>query len=370
MALLIPAEPRSRSNVRLLPTWWPLAAITVGFPVWWALGLSAAAWPLVTTGVMLPRLISSRRQLKLPVGFGWWMLFMGWVLLSATQIDELSRIFSFGYRFSVYIAATVVFLYLYNETEERMPTNRVIGLLTGLWVAVAVGGHIGATFPRLQFTSLVELVVPRSLLSNQLIGALVHPEFAQVSRLLGREIGRPHPFFPFTNGWGSTWGILFPVVMAWFGLRQPSFRSKLAVAGVLALSLYSVVLSLNRGLWISIVAALAYTTARFVGQRKILPIVLAVVGTGLLIVVLSVTSLGSLIDSRSDNGHSDDARSSLYSQSIEKGIERPILGFGTPQPRNDGKVDGPRVGTHGHVWLVMVSQGLVGLGLYLSLIHI
>ena len=127
MALLIPAEPRSRSNLRLLPTWWPLAAITVGFPIWWALGLSAAAWPLVSTAVMLPRLISSRRQLKLPVGFGWWMLFMVWVVLSATQINELSRIFSFGYRFSVYIAATIVFIYLYNETEERMPTKRVIG---------------------------------------------------------------------------------------------------------------------------------------------------------------------------------------------------------------------------------------------------
>ena len=248
MALLIPAEPRSRSNLRLLPTWWPLAAITVGFPIWWALGLSAAAWPLVSTAVMLPRLISSRRQLKLPVGFGWWMLFMVWVVLSATQINELSRIFSFGYRFSVYIAATIVFIYLYNETEERMPTKRVIGLLTGLWVCVAVGGHIGATFPRLQFTSLVEFVLPRSLLSNQLVGALVHPEFAQVSRLLGREIGRPHALFPFTNGWGSTWGILFPVVMAWFGMRHPSSRAKLAVAGVLVLSLYSVVLSLNLSL--------------------------------------------------------------------------------------------------------------------------
>ena len=366
MALLIPAEPRSRSNVRLLPPWWPLAAMTAGYPLWWALGLSAAVWPMMSALVLLPRLISSRRQLKVPSGFGWWMLFIVWVVLSTTQISALSRLFSFGYRFSVYFAATLVFLYIYNESEERLPTNRVIGLLTGLWVSVAIGGHLGAVFPRLAFPSLVELVAPRSLTSNALINALVHPEFAQVSRLFGREIGRPHALFPFTNGWGSAWGILFPVVMAWFSLRRPSLGAKLMVAGVLAISLYSVVLSLNRGLWISIVAALVYTTARFAGQRKILPIVMAVVAVALLATVLSLTSLGELVDSRSESGHSDEGRTSLYTQSLEISIERPILGWGTPQPRNDGKIGGPSVGTHGHVWLVLVSQGWVGLGLYFA----
>lgn len=364
MALLAPAEPRSRSTVRLLPTWWPIAAITIGFPIWWAIGLSAAAWPLVSAAILLPRMIASPNSVKLPRGFGWWMLFMGWVVLSTTQLTEINRIFSFGYRFSVYFAATIVFVYIYNETEERLPTRRVVSLLAGFWAAVAIAGNLGSLFPRLSFPSLVQIAAPAVANANPLITALVTPEFAQVSTLFSLEIGRPHPFFPFTNGWGSTWGILFPVVMCWFSLRTTTLRSKIIMGSILVASLYSVILSLNRGLWISIAVALTYAAIRFAAQRKIFPIVVGVIAVVALGIAISFTSLGDLAASRSETGHSNEGRSSLYRQSIEIGIERPVLGWGSPQPNAEGKPGDPSVGTHGHLWLVLVSQGIVGLALY------
>ena len=352
-----------RRAVTILPSWWPLALLTLGFPVFWVLGIAAAAWPLVSL-LLVPGLLRNE-HLRVPRGFGLWALFILWVTVSATQLGAVDRVFSFGYRYSVYFAATVLFLYVYNQPEDRLPTTRVISLLVGLWSAVAFLGLVGAVAPRLEFPSVAELLLPKRAFSNPLVYSLAHPRFAQVSRLFGQEIGRPHALFPYTNGWGSTFGILFTVTVAWLAGRWSSKMSRLIVVTLIGLSLFSVIASLNRGLWLSLALGLVYTSARFAGQRRPAPLFLAGIPIVLVAVILSVTPLGTLFTERAEEGHSDEGRSSLYVQSIELGMERPILGWGSPQQRTD-KDEGPNVGTHGHMWLILVSQGFVGIVLYLS----
>ncbi len=354
---------RARTSGPLLPVWWPIAALTVGYPVWWALGLSAVAYPLVAL-LLIPSLLHADR-IRVPRGFALWMAFLAWVLLSTTQLGSLSRFPSFAYRASVYFAATVLFLWVYNIDRRRLSTERVISLLVGLWSIVAVGGLIGAVLPRLQFSSALEMVLPQRAFSNPLVYQLVHPEFAQVSRLLGRELGRPTALFPYTNGWGSTFGILFPVVIAWLLHGRSTRGARMGVMILLALSVVSVVSSLNRGLWLSLIVGVAYVIIRLVTSLRLRTVVLSLIPLVGFLAILALTPLGDVVGDRSENGHSDEARSSLYEQSIDRGLERPFLGWGSPQERTD-KDSGPSVGTHGQVWLILVSQGLVGLLLYLS----
>jgi len=359
--VLVPQE----TSTALLPPWWPLALVTVGFPIWWILGLSVVAWPIVAIFVIGPKLVMRSEPIRVPSGFGWWMAFMFWVVLSVTQLDGSSDVVAFGYRFSIYVTATLMFLYVYNESEARLPTERVLSLLTGLAIAATAGGLIGVLAPRLNFPSVLEIVLPDRIARNEQIQTLSHVQFAQVQRLYGRVIGRPHALFSFTNEWGSAVGILVPIAVASLLVKTTSTSRRILVSVLFLLSVFSVVVSLNRGLWISLAVAFGYSTFRFVLKRQVLPIVLATAIVGLLGAALYWTPLGDLAGERVASGHSDEGRSSLYQQAIALANERPVLGWGTPQPRTD-QPDGPKVGTHGHLWLVAVSQGWVGLALYLA----
>jgi hypothetical protein len=57
-----------------------------------------------------------------------------------------------------------------------------------------------------------------------------------------------------------------------------------------------------------------------------------------------------------DEGHSDTRRLSLYEQSIEAAGQSPLIGHGGPIP-DSRDPNGPPVGTHGQVWLLLVSHG-------------
>ena len=54
---------------------WPLAALVIGLPLWWVLGLVELA-PIALAVPMAVQLLR-RRTIHLPGGFGWWLLFLG-----------------------------------------------------------------------------------------------------------------------------------------------------------------------------------------------------------------------------------------------------------------------------------------------------
>ena len=77
------AAPEARRSG--LPEGWPLLALFGAFPIWWALGLSSLIWVLAAVP-MLVRLLA-RGRVRVPKGFGLWLAFLFWMLLSATQFD-------------------------------------------------------------------------------------------------------------------------------------------------------------------------------------------------------------------------------------------------------------------------------------------
>lgn len=107
----------------------------VGLPVWWVLGLASVV-PLLVA-VVLALDLWRRRRVIVPPGFGWWLLFLAWVLLGIGTLwaaapgaetgGGTGRLMVFGYRFCWYAASTVVLVWLGNTPRERLPTASCTG---------------------------------------------------------------------------------------------------------------------------------------------------------------------------------------------------------------------------------------------------
>lgn len=332
----------------------------LGFPLWWALGIGAFIWPVLALpmGLSLVR----RPSLRVPRGFWLWLLFLLWVAGSGTQLSEGSRGIPWGYRAATYVAATVLFLYIYNEPKHRLPDRRVLLTLAVFWAYVALGGLLGVLAPRFEFVSPFERILPARLASNAFVQALVHPASAQISTFLGYEVPRPKAPFEYTNDWGSVFALAAPfAIAAWPHIRRPRWR--IAAIALLLISLVPVVLSLNRGLWLSLGVGLTYVVIRSTAEGHDRPLVGVAFGLILVTAFAIATPLRDVIEARIGTPHSNQRREALYVETISGSLRSPIFGFGAPRPseRNPAL---PSVGTQGQLWLVLYSQGVPGLLFY------
>lgn len=332
----------------------------LGFPVWWALGIGAFIWPILALPLAFSLL--RRTTLRIPRGFWLWLLFLLWVVGSASQLDEGFRGMTWGYRAVTYLAATVLFLYVYNEPRERLPDRRVLLTLAVFWGYIALGGLLGVIAPRFGFESPVERVLPGRIASNEFVRALVHPAAAQISTFLGYEAPRPKAPFEYTNDWGSAFALTTPLAIA----AAPYIRrgsQRLAMLAILLASLVPVVLSLNRGLWLSLGVALLYALFRTAGRGR--PALLMGFGLALAVIFTIASPLRDVVEARLQTPHSNQRREALYAETLGGALRSPILGFGAPRP-SEANPNMPSVGTQGQLWLVLYSQGIPGACFYVG----
>jgi len=341
---------------------WPILAVYLLFPVWWVLGLGQFIWPILAVPMLFALL--TRRRVALPRGFGVWVAFLAWMLISGLQLDAFDRTVGFAYRGTIYLSATIVLLYVFNLGADELPSRRVVNALAFFWLFVVVGGFLAIFFPDFSFRTPVEALLPRALLSNGFVYEMVHPGFAQVHTFLGYPVPRPAAPFVYTNDWGSNFGILLPfVTVSFVRSRSDLWRLVLLVAGIA--SLVPIVVSLDRGLWLSVGIGLLYAMLRlgaagrgraFGAVAVLLPVAIA---------MLWLSPLHQLITDRFANPHSNTRRLDLYQESVEGVGQSPLFGFGAPRP-SDLSSTAPAVGTQGQFWLVLFSHGYPGLVFFLG----
>ena len=350
-----------RGNVGL-PVGWPVYALFLGFPIWWALGLGGFIWPVLAIPMALSLLM--RGEVRAPRGFGLWLLFLIWMVGSATQPDEVDRFIVFAYRFSIYISATILFLYVFNLPGEAAWSRRMIIVLFGFWFIAVIGGLLGVAFPQTSFRSITELLIPTRFLSNSFVRELVHPELAQIHGFLGYPVPRPKAPFVYTNEWGANIALLTPFAIAALGCVRTR-AAKWMIGLALVASVIPMVVSLNRGLWLSLGVGLGYAMVRLFlrGKVQVLRALLLFILLGSILAL--ATPLQELISDRLATPHSNRTRLSLYEEATESVLESPLVGFGAPRPsqRNPGA---PAVGTHGQFWMVLVSHGIPGAALFVG----
>lgn len=357
-----------------------------GLPLWWVLGIASVV-PLVIAIPML-RDLRRRRRVVVPPGFGWWLLFLGWVALGlgtlwaaapgALDDGGTGRLMVFGYRFLWYGACTVVLIWLGNTSAELLPDRTVHKVMSAVFVVAIAGGILGLVAPEFSITTLAQHVLPHGLRSNGFVSTLVSAEAADVQKVLGSSEPRPKAPFAFTNTWGS----VMSLGLVYFVATVTTARSKwrLVAPVVLVVALVPIVWSLNRGLWIA-VGGCCVGLLVLAASRRNTP---AVAGLVLMVVVagvtLTTTPLATTIHERLDHPHSNERRSQLLVATVDSMTAgSPVVGFGstrnvagtftsiaggaTPTCPACGV---PPLGTQGQLWLVLFSQGWIGTLFFLT----
>jgi hypothetical protein len=373
---------------RLLPSGWPLSALFLGFPLWWALGLATFAFILFAVFMAVELLV--RRGLRAPRGFGLWLLFLAWMLAGAAMLWSDApgaepggagggRLLVFGYRAAMYLAATTVLLYVVNVAGRDLPTRRVLRLLGFMFVVTTCGGILGVVAPEFEFTSPLEMVLPAGVVANEFVQQMVHPAAADIQVVLGYAEARPIAPFPFANSWGANFSLYLPFFcLSWLG-RDAGWRRWVAPL-ILVAGLVPVVYSLNRGLWIALGIGACFLAVRLamLGRYWALNLIGAAMILGALAFIAS--PLGTIVGQRIDAPHSNDRRADLAAATVRGVLEgSPLLGFGSTRDVKGSfsSIAGgatadcpdcgvPPLGTQGQLWLVLFSQGVVGLTLFLA----
>jgi polysaccharide biosynthesis protein PslJ len=344
---------------RFLPVGWPLYALFLGLPLWWLLGLSLFMGPLLAVPLALA--LAGSPNIRVPRGFGVWLLFLLWVVVTATQLHGLRDSGAFIYRTSGYIAATVIFLYILNVPRQLLPSRTIVNLMAGFWVLTVAGGLLGTLLPAFSITTPTELILPAPLLEDGFVQDMVQASTSSAKAFAAYPIHRPKAPFPYTNTWASVFTLTLPFAFAALGtVRRGRHRSLLL--GTMVVSTVPFVFSLSRGAWLSVAMAGAYALVRILGGRKaraLLGLLLAALVLG---VLLSFTQLGDIIQVRLDAGYSDEGRLILYEESVRLAGDSPIFGFGAPQDIPGS----PSAGTHGQFWTVLVSHGVLGTVLFVG----
>jgi O-antigen/teichoic acid export membrane protein len=354
-----------RTGIQLrLPVTWPLVTLFLLFPLWWVLGLSALIWPLLAAPMLVALIWRRRTRAPLPIFV--WFLFCSWVLMSGLQLGGGTKTITFCYRLLLYAGAGVLFLYVYNMPRSGRLDLKVLHILTTFWMIVVAGGYAGLIGGAHTFPSVIEFAIPHSLRSQPFVQELVQPVFANVENFLGFPDPRPAAPFPYTNNWGGNVALLTPVALAALSATRPGPRRKLIIVFLVA-SLVPMVLSLNRGMFLSIGVGLLYLAIRLAGRGRVGTLVSLVGFVALAYLIVALTPLGHIITANvsSTHGHSNTTRASVVQQALGGANQSPLFGHGEPQAVT-GQGGTPPIGTQGQLWMVLYSNGYVATALFLG----
>ncbi|MEX2275786.1 MAG: O-antigen ligase family protein [Actinomycetota bacterium] len=356
------ARVEPRLGAPRLPYGWMFYMVFGGFLLWWVLGMAVFVWFIMGAAMGLSLLM--RDKVEAPTGFGVWVLFLVWMLASSIMLGEPGRLVPFGFRALQYGAATAVFLFIYNAPRSKMSDKAIVMAVVSLWVIVVLGGFLGVLMPGFEAPSPMELALPGGLTSNGWVKNMVHLQFAQVQTFLGYDAPRPKFPFEYTNDWGGAIALLTPfAILGWTFLRTRSSRNLFRL--VLVLAVVPVILSMNRGLWVSLSVGILYAALRLAQKGKGGPLGYLLFGVAVIGILVLFSPLRGVIQARIDTGHSDEGRTTLYGEAARGVRESPLFGYGSPQDSEENS-NLPSVGTHGQFWLVMYSHGIPGIVFFIS----
>ncbi len=369
---------------------WPISAILIGYPIWWALGIADFIW-IIMAIPMLSRMAAWRRygrRVRAPGGFGLWMLFIVCAVAGALVLTVVApgtvpspvshRFLSFGNRTLTYLGVTVVLLYACNLTEQELPRRKLAYMLGLMAIYATIGGLAGMAASHFSFKSPFLLILPHSIQANPFIQASMHPGLSQIQNVIGSAKGRPKAPFDYTDMWGEVLVSTVPFLLAawWLGGTR---RQRRIAAGTTVIAIAPFLYSLDRGAWIGAAVAVLYLAARLAARGKLAMIGALLAGLVLTAFLLLATPLHTIITDRLHNGESNQIRSDLTQLAIRDAAASPVIGYGdTRQQRGSPSsiAVGPSlacpvcgqqaVGSNGQLWLLLICNGFVGTAFYLG----
>ncbi|GAA1746140.1 O-antigen ligase family protein [Kocuria aegyptia] len=352
-----------RRTTSALPAW-PLLTLFWGLPLIWASGALQFAPALLAVVMLL--LLVLRRSVTVP----WpaWLLgvFLLWMAASSVQIEGFGSWMGFALRW-VNIFAALVYVVYYWNARETLDHRRFLRAAVITWATLVGLGLLTFVIPEARLTTPIGLLLPEGITSNALVRNFFFPPLAEVQLPWGapEPYNRPAAPFPYTNGWGSGFVLLTPLVLAYLTTVRFRARHLLIVAGLVA-SLAPAVATTNRGMFLAIAVALGYVMVRMALRGRIGVALAGAAGVAAVGGWLTASGAVDRILGRQKYSDSTGTRSDLYRDTILATLDSPLLGYGAPL--YDETV-GIEMGTQGYVWTLMFCYGLVGLGLFVAYLH-
>ncbi len=335
-----------------LPTW-PITAMFAAYPLWWLLGMADVIW--IATAAVMALYLARTSPLVAPRGFGIWLLFLCFMVISVIQVDKASRLLVFAFQGAHYAAVTALFLYLYNA-RAQLTERFITGSLTAFLAIVTVGGYLGMFLRTAEVRTPTSYILPPFLINNDLVYSMVVRRFSQFNPdSVFNLTPRPAAPFVYTNEWGNCYSMILPLVVV-YAIKVWGEKRFLAVCALLALSLVPAFATLNRGMFLGLAFAALYAGIRylFMGRPGVfLQILLAGATVGAL---LMLSPAQDNLNSRVEETGTTEDRVQIYTATIDAVRESPLLGYGTPRPSENPNI--PPVGTHGQFWIVLHSHGI------------
>src|SRR3989442_10796424 len=112
---LSPGQPHLRRS-------WPLTLLFGGLFIWWFLGLSGFVQFLFA--IPMAMTLAVRGDLRMPRSFVLWLIFLALMFTSALMLkvfpsqSGLDNLLSWGWRMTLYVGSTIIFLYVYNMPRD------------------------------------------------------------------------------------------------------------------------------------------------------------------------------------------------------------------------------------------------------------
>jgi polysaccharide biosynthesis protein PslJ len=354
---------RPRLRPALVSQTWPFTLLLLLYPLWWILGVSAFVW--AGAGIAMAIWLWNQPTVRMPPTAGIYLLFLGWVLLTVGEVQGIGRLITFILRYGDYFAGGAFLIWVFNQPKSRLSTERAIGYVAFFWIFVQIGGWLGLIFGDKQISSPLLSILPSNLTSDDYVRDILSVRYAQAQDFLGYTVTRPAAPFAFSNTWGSVFALLTPFVVAALVLNPRRSRKVLGIV-LLGTGLLPLILSVNRGAWLSLGVGVTYVGVRSAMAGRTRPLVAVVVGLVVAIGIVALTPLGDLVGDRLEGSDSSNTtRASLYEEARERVNESPVLGYGTPLPSLNERT-GPPVGSHGQFWLVLFSHGYPGAILFVA----
>ncbi|MBK7822194.1 MAG: O-antigen ligase family protein [Tessaracoccus sp.] len=340
---------------------WPFALPFVGYPVAWFMGVGDLIWPIAA--LIMFAVLARARGVTVPrVGIVWF-LFLAWVLCSFVAINTFGRTIGAVYRFTLYAAATVMAVYLFNSIRT-LTVRYVTGVATFFLAVMTAGGYFAMVAPLFTFVTPLYSLVPASLRSNDIIAEMIVRRTTQWNPDAWIvQAPRPSAPFIYANAWGNVYSLVLPLAVVYLTIIWKTNR-RLAVLGLLIASLVPAAATLNRGMYIGLgVVGLWYLVQTY-RRGAVRTALLATFGAGLVGLAVALSPFGGRLVNRVSTSTSTEDRADLYSATVAEVLRSPLLGYGAPRPSPSPWF--PSLGTQGQLWTVLFSHGFLGAALFIA----
>lgn len=340
---------------------WPIWMITVGTIPAMLFGLHGLAWTL--PALVFGSRIIRHRETRFPASSLPLIALVCWIPLSTSVIPP-SGLPLFTYRWLLFVGCLTTFVWLANVSERVVPSERIVDWMAGLWITLVVLGYLATIFPDLIMASPLGIILG-PIGNIEFVARITEWRFSETHKFMGYPVPRPAAPFGSANSWGSAMGLLTPYfVKSWLVGVSAQRRRRGIIIGLIGI--YPILVSVNRGLWLSLIVGSVYFAARKALRGRFSALAVLMVGVVVVAVALVVTPAGTLVTDRLDNSEkSNDARSSLYEKAWQGAQDSPLVGNGAPVYADDLPEGTPPVGTHGLIWYLMFIHGFPALIFFL-----